>query len=74
MNKKYTERTHVIKMANFDCCAVMIVGKSNGTVRLHTINYKTNTLVRVCNDVNSEISGLICKSYKGLMLRWRAEE
>ena len=23
--KKDTERTHVIKMANFDCCAVMIV-------------------------------------------------
>ena len=74
MNKKYTERTHVIKMANFDCCAVMMWSKGNGAVRLHTINYKTSALVRVCNDVNSKIAGLICKSCKGLMLRWRAEE
>ena len=46
----------------------------NGAVRLHTINYKTSTLVRVCNDVNSEIARLIFKSCKQLMLRWRAEE
>ena len=43
--------------------------KGNVAVRLHTINYKTSALVRVCNDVNSEIAGLICKSCKGLMLR-----
>ena len=58
MNKKYTEHTHVIKMANFDCCAVKIVARG-AKVMVHTINYETSALVTVCNDVNSEIAGLI---------------
>ena len=53
-NKKYTEGTHVIKIATFDLRAVMIVVQ-----RLHTINYKTSALARVCNDVNSEITRIL---------------
>ena len=35
--------------------------RSNGNVTLHTINYKTSVLVTVCNDVDSEITGILKK-------------